>query len=84
MAYKRPRKPLKRLSLHGRDERYSEHIYNRIGPEGRKVWEDYLAWKHDADETGDIEAGVACGRAWCRWLHWCAANEDRLERRVEQ
>jgi hypothetical protein len=84
MATTRQRKPLRRLSLHALDERRSEHLYNRIGTEGRLVWEEYLAWKHDVDETGEIEAGVACARAWCRWLDWAASNRDRIERRVDE
>ena len=33
-----------------------------------EAWEAYLAARLRAEQTGDIEDGIAAGKAWAKWL----------------
>lgn len=43
----------------------------------RDLWSDYIAAQKRAQATGDIEDGMAAGRAWRRWLDCFMTTEQR-------
>lgn len=42
-----------------------------------KRWDEYVALQRKAQETCSVADGVACGRAWRRWLDLFMSEEQR-------
>lgn len=42
-----------------------------------EAWSEYLDRKATAERTGDINDGIAAGRAWRRWLDCFMTPEQR-------